>query len=362
MKLRWKLFFSHLAAIVAVVVVVGVAIRSIAFDATRSHMAEMMETMGGTTGMVGDLEEAVAQGLTEALVGGTVAAIIVAVVASYLVSGWLTETMRRMAAAASRIAHGEYGQRVAYTAEDEIGEFARSFNEMAARLEETEHLRREILATISHELRTPLTNIQGYMEGLIDGVVREEPESYQLVHREASRLSRLVSDIERLSRLEAGVEPIEPRDLPTEEVIRDAVERLRPQFEQKPLDLEVEIPAGLPRVRADEDKLVQILVNLLGNSYKYTQPGGRVVVRAGLAGAMLQFQVQDDGIGVPPEDLPHIFERFYRVDKSRSAAGGGAGIGLAVTKSLVQRMGGSIRAQSEPERGTTVTFLLPRAV
>jgi histidine kinase len=361
MKLRWKLFFSYLAAVMAVVTIVALAIRSIALSATRVHMQEMGQVMGGMAGMMSDLEEAVSQGMTEALLGGGVAAVVVAVVASYLVSGWLVGVIGRVAHAAKRIAAGEYGQRVAYEADDEIGELARSFNEMAARLEETEQVRRELLGTISHELRTPLTNIQGYMEGLIDGVVPEEPATYQRVYLEASRLARLVTDIERLSRVEAGVEPVEPKPLPTSRVVLESVERLRPQFEQKPLELVTELAPGLPRVMADEDKLIQVLVNLMANSFKYTPAGGRVTVRAGAAGTQVRLEVEDTGEGIPGEDLPHIFERFYRVDKSRSAAGGGAGIGLAVTKSLVERMGGSIRAESRLGEGTTVTFLLPVA-
>ena len=190
--------------------------------------------------------------------------------ASFAVSGWLTSTLGQMAGAAGRIAAGEFDQRVSYSADDEVGELARSFNDMAGRLEQTEQVRRELLGTISHELRTPLTNIQGYMEGLIDGVVPEEPETYQLVHREAARLSRLVADIERLSRVEAGVERIEPRRLSTGRVVGDTVERLRPQFEQKPLSLSLEIAEEVPDVWADEDKVVQVLTNVVGNSFKYT--------------------------------------------------------------------------------------------
>jgi histidine kinase len=199
------------------------------------------------------------------------------------------------------------------------------------------------------------------MEGLIDGVIPEEPETYQRVYLEASRLSRLVTDIERLSRVEAGVEPMDLRPLDTARVVSEAVERLRPQFEQKPLQLLTELYGDLPQVLADEDKLIQVLVNLLANSFKYTPADGRVTVRAKPAGNQVLVEVEDNGEGIPAEDLPHIFERFYRVDKSRSAAGGGAGIGLAVTKSLVERMGGSIRAESHPGAGTSVTFLLPAA-
>jgi signal transduction histidine kinase len=359
MKIRWRLFLSHILAITAVVFVVALSVRSIAVAAVESHMGVVM--MGMMSGSVQELERAVARGVTEALLWGSVAGVVAAIVASYAVSGYLTDTLRTLAKAARRIAAGEYNQRVEYSVEDEIGELARSFNEMTARLQRTESLRRELLANISHELRTPLTSIQGYMEGLSDGVVPAEPETFERVRQEAARLSRLVADIERLSTVEAGGEPLERRPLPAQRVVSDVVERLRPQFEQKPLELYTEFGADLPPVWADEDKLVQVLVNLLANAYNYTPPSGRVVVRVRVARATdrLLFQVEDDGIGIPPEDLPHIFERFYRVDKSRSAAGGGAGIGLAVVRSLVERMGGAVQAQSEPGKGTLVSFLLP---
>jgi signal transduction histidine kinase len=360
-KLRGKLFMSHLLATAVAVGVVVLAVRGIAIRATRSHMEEMADVVGGMTGMMTDLEAAVAEGVTEAVAGGLLAAVVVAVLASYLVSGWLTRTVERMAHAARRIAAGEYHQRVEYRGRDEIAQFAHSFNYMAARLEETESVRRELLATITHELRTPLTNIQGYMEGLIDGVVPEEPAIYQLVHREAGRLARLVTEIERLSRIEAGVDQVDLGPIDPTGLVNEVIERLRPQFEEKGVQLNAHTDGGLPPVLADEDRLVQVLVNLLANALKYTRPEGRVIVRARGLGEQVRFEVSDTGIGIPPEDLPHIFERFYRVDKSRSTAGGGLGLGLAVSRSLIERMGGSVGAESRPGQGTTVWFVLPAA-
>jgi signal transduction histidine kinase len=369
-KFRWRVFYSHIVAIAVVVLVVAISVRSIAVGAISAHMGGMMSLVSRST------EIAVTEGVTEALLWAAAAGVAVAIVASFAVSGWLTSTLGQMAGVAGRIAAGEFDQRVSYSADDEVGELARSFNDMAGRLEQTENVRRELLGTISHELRTPLTNIQGYMEGLIDGVVPEEPGTYQLVHREAARLSRLVADIERLSRVEAGAERIEPRRLPTGRVVGDTVERLRPQFEQKPLSLSLEIVEAVPDVWADEDKLVQILTNVVGNSFAYTPAGGHVTVRVrstsaaagagderGLSGGrtMVLFEVSDDGMGIPADDLPHVFERFYRVDKSRSALGGGAGIGLAVARSLVDQMGGSISAESVLGQGTLVWFGLPAA-
>jgi signal transduction histidine kinase len=342
-----------------VVLAVVIAVRDIAINSVYAHLGGMATMMGDS---LQGVREAVVQGISETILLGTIGAVVVAAVASYVVSGRLPETIARMADAARRIAAGEYSQRVEYPTDDEIGEFAHSFNEMAARLEETEFVRRELLANISHELRTPLTSIQGYMEGMIDGVVPADPETFQLVHREAARLARLVANIERLSRVEAGTERIEPHPLDARRVVDDVADHLRPQLEQKQLDLALELPADLPMVFADEDRLVQVLTNLVGNSFQYTPAGGHVTVSAAARDGRMVFAVQDDGIGVPPDDLPHIFERFYRVDKSRSAAGGGAGIGLTLTKSLVAQMGGSVWAESVLGEWTRISFSLPTTV
>jgi signal transduction histidine kinase len=359
MKLRVRIFLSHLATVAVVLLVVSLAVRGVALNAVHRHMGGMRGMMMGP-GM-NDIQEAVVRGVNLAVVVGALAGVALAVAAAYLVSGWISRPISHLAGAARRIARGEYGQRVAYGADDEIGGFTRAFNEMAGRLEETESIRRELLATISHELRTPLTNIQGYMEGLMDGVVPAEPQTYQLVRGEATRLARLVTEIERLSRLEAGAERIEPRALETRTTLLQIVEGVRPQMESKELLLRVEAPEDLPAVWADADKLTQVLLNLLANSLKYTGPGDSVTVSVRPEGTHLRFSVEDTGAGIPAEDLPHIFERFYRVDKSRSAAGGGAGIGLAVVKSLVEQMGGAVEAESEPGKFTRISFTLPSA-
>jgi signal transduction histidine kinase len=212
------------------------------------------------------------------------------------------------------------------------------------------------------------------MEGLLDGVISEEPETYQLVHREAARLSRLVADIENLSRIEAGAERIDPVDLDVATVLEGVANRVRPQFEQKPLTLSVVVEPQTPPIRADEDRLLQVLLNIVGNSFKYTPPGGQVTLRASparigpaeaprgsSAAEYVLLEIEDSGVGIPAADLPHVFERFYRVDKSRSAGGGGLGIGLAVARSLVEQMGGSMTIESVPGRGTTLSFTLPAA-
>jgi signal transduction histidine kinase len=355
---RWRLFTSYVAVIMALVVVLSVLLRSLAVRAVSAHMAGMGMGRGM---MTGDIQSAVSAGVNEAILWGAVAAVIVAVIASYLVSGWITRPLGHMADVAGKIAAGDFTHRVARPAGDEIGRFANAFNNMAGQLQQTEELRQELLGTISHEIRTPLANIEGYMQGLMDGVVAEEPETYELVRKEAARLGRLVTDIERLSRLEAGAEPINPRKLAVPEAIEAVVAPLRPQFTHSELSLTVECAKPCPEVWADPDKFSQVLGNILSNSLRYTPRGGAVKIGIQAKDEMVSFVVEDNGVGIPAADLSHIFERFYRVDKSRSSSGGGSGIGLAVVKALTERMGGSISAESIPGSYTRITFVLPRA-
>jgi signal transduction histidine kinase len=359
---RWRLFLSYVAVIVVLVAVLSIAVRSLAVRAVNAHMSGMMGMGDGSGGMMtGGIPGAVAAGVNEAVLWGALAAVIVAGIASYLVSGWITRPLAHMAEVAGQIAAGDYRQRVSPGAGDEIGRFATAFNDMAGQLQKTEEVRQELLGTISHEIRTPLANIEGYMQGLMDGVIPAEPETYELVRREAARLGRLVTDVERVSRLEAGAETIKPRELAVAEAVEAVAAPLRPQFSQSGIAFSVDCPEPCPRIWADPDKFAQILGNLLSNSLRYTPSGGAVKIGVRAQDRMVAFAVEDNGIGIPADDLPHVFERFYRVDKSRSSSSGGSGIGLAVARALTQQMGGSIEVESVPGTFTRFTFVLPRA-
>ncbi len=361
MSTRWRLFFSYLAVIVVLVVVLSLAVRSLAIQAVGTHMVGMgRATMRDLR--TADVQAAVTAGVNQGVLWGALAGLGAAVIASYLVSGWITRPLGQMADVAGKIAAGDFGQRVSHSGRDEIGRFAAAFNNMAGQLEQNEAVRRELLGTISHEMRTPLATIEGYMQGLVDGVVPEEPATYDLVRREGPRLSRLVTDIVRLSRLEAGAETINPQQMAAAQAVEVVTAALKPQFADAGLSLEVDCPDPSPSVWADPDKFAQVLGNLLSNSLRYTPRGGRVKVSVKTEETAVAFTVEDNGIGIPEADLPHIFERFYRVDKSRSSSSGGSGIGLAVAKALTEQMGGSIGADSVPEERPRITFRLPRPI
>jgi histidine kinase len=293
---------------------------------------------------------------------------VVAVLVSLLVSRQVVAPVREMMLASQRISEGHYNERVQVPGDvskdelDELSQLALRFNRMAASLEQTEVIRRQLIADVTHELRTPLTAVKGSMEGLIDGVLPADESTFQQIISEAERLQRLVNDLQELSRVEAGAYELNIHSTRVSDLLAAAEARLGRQFEEKGVTLEIALPDDLPQVLADEDRIGQVLLNLVGNALQYTPPGGKVQVTAADQRGEVYIAVSDSGMGIPAEHLPHLVTRFYRVDKSRSRAGGGSGIGLTIAKYLVEAQSGSIWAQSEGAgRGSTFTFSLPTA-
>jgi signal transduction histidine kinase len=358
-----KLFISYLVVIMVGIVTLALASESVIPTAFDRHMAGMQRMMGDQMGMepmADDLFTNFRTAFSEALFWGTILATISAVMVSIFVARRVVTPVRFMMRASRHIADGHYTERVPETGSDELGQLARSFNQMAAALEDTETMRRELIGNVAHELRTPLTNIKGYMEGLIDGVLPPEPETYQLVHLEADRLQRVVNDLQELSRVEAGVFELNFSRVPVAILIEQTAARLRPQFEEKQVELRLNLGPDLPPVQIDEDRISQVLLNLVGNALQYTPGGGQVTIAVKPHDHEIHINIQDSGIGIPAEHLPHIFDRFYRVDKSRSRVGGGSGIGLTIARHLVEAHRGQIWASSDGlQQGSTFGFSLP---
>ena len=325
--------------------------------------------MGGRTMMMGvDLFTNFRSAVSEALTLAAIAAFAAAVVVSVFVSRRVVLPVQEMMAASQRIAEGHYDERVGIPGRaherdlDELSRLALSFNQMATRLEDTEARRLELVGNVAHELRTPLASIKGYMEGLIDGVLPAESGTFQQVYREADRLQRLVQDLQELSRVEAGAYDLDIKPTPVLPLVNATGSRLGRQFEDKGVVLEIDLPVDLPLVLADGDRISQVLLNLVGNALQYTASGGSVCLQARREAEVVSLSVQDTGVGISPEHLNHVFERFYRVDRSRSRAGGGSGIGLTIAKYLVEAHGGQISAESDgPGEGSTFSFSLPVA-
>ncbi len=366
-----KLFISYLIVIlVSGVVMVTAAELSIpgAFNRHLSAMRQAMAGMGGDELLEADLYASYQAAVTETLLLGGLAAVAAAVLVSLFVSREVVAPVQALNRASQRIAEGHYTERVDVRSDlprsrqDELAGLAHSFNRMAETLEKTESMRRQLIGDVTHELRTPLTAIQGYMEGLMDGVLPADESTYQIVSAEAGRLKRLVDDLQELSRIEAGAFELHRQALDIASLLQRACLRLERQYAEKGVQLTADLPENLPPVWADEDRLNQVLTNLLGNALQYTPAGGSVHLSASVHGSQLTVTVSDTGVGIAAEHLPHLFTRFYRVDKSRSRAGGGSGIGLTIARHLVEAHGGRIWAESQGlGKGSAFSFSLPLA-
>jgi signal transduction histidine kinase len=368
--LGWRLFAAFVAVVGVGVVTMWVGVSLTAPGLFEQRMLRMMgggmgpSMMGGQGGAMDTaLAAAFRESLGQALLVASVAALVTAFVASLIVTRRIVDPVQRLATASRRIADGRYAERVpAGRAHDELADLAVSFNAMAAALEATERRRRELIGDVAHELRTPIATLAGYLEGLLDGVVEPNAQTWAKLHDEAGRLGRLVDDLQDLSRAEARQIPLALRPTDPAQIARAAVERLAAAFAEKGLELSSDLPAQLPRVQADADRAIQVLSNLLSNALRYTPAPGHVDLRVRAVPGAVRFSVRDSGIGIAPEDLPRVFERFYRVDRSRSRAVGGSGIGLTIARALVEGMGGHIWAESPgPGQGSTFTFALPIA-
>jgi signal transduction histidine kinase len=377
-----KLLLSYLIIIVVGVVVLVAASQFILPGSFNHHMMGMEMGMtlapgasAGVNGMMGgqgsgspdpmsDLYTDFRASFNEALLYAAAAATTVAVLISLFLSRRVIAPVHAMSLATENVADGHYDKRVQLQGQDELAQLATRFNEMAEKLENVESMRRRLIADVSHELRTPLTAIKGSMEGLMDGVLPVTHETFLEIHMEANRLTRLVDDLQELSRVEARAYKLDTRPLDISLVLRTVTKRLVPQFESKRITLDLDLAPDLPPVLADEDRAVQILTNLAGNALQYTPENGKVTISGRQAGNEVQISVHDTGLGIPAEHLQHIFDRFFRVDKSRSrAAGGGSGIGLTIARALVDAHGGRIWVESAgSDQGSTFTFTLPIAI
>ena len=259
-----------------------------------------------------------------------------------------------------KFAAGDLAERVPESAIPELNQLSVSFNSMASSLGDVEQRRRELVSDLTHELRTPLTVMRGYLEELADGRIDGTPELYLRLIRETRRLERLIHDLQELSKAEAGYLSINSQPLNLYPLLDSLVNRFADQLLEEGPNLILDCPKDIPSVLADRDRTEQILVNLIGNAIRYTESGS-ITVRANKSNRYVWISVIDTGVGIAKEDLPYIFERFWRADPSRASHSGGTGIGLAIARRLVELQGGKIEAESELGKGSTFRFCLPIA-
>ena len=362
-RLWRRLLLSHLVVVAIGSATLFLAVGLVApgaFDAAMGHAMSGMDGMNEM--MTGLVRAAFRDAVQTALVIAIAAAALAAIVASIALSTRLSRPIGRLAQASRRIASGRYAERVPVSSDDEIGQLAESFNTMAASLETTERRRLQLVGDVAHELRTPLATLDGYLEGLEDGVIKPTPPTWTLLRGETARLSRLVNDLQDLWRAEAKqlVLRMEPVDVSA--LVSAAIERYTAPAAERRIALRLEADPTIPTVSADRDRLVQVLDNLLSNAIRYTADGTEVTVRVRRGAGTVMLSVADQGPGLTDEQRERVFERFYRADPSRSRALGGSGVGLAIAKALVELMGGRIWAESEGTgRGATFSVSLPTA-
>jgi signal transduction histidine kinase len=320
---------------------------------TRSPSRGFLGRLSATTGFLQSV-------WWQFLLVGVVAASISLVVARLMARG-MTQPLRDMAAAARRMELGDYSVRVHTKSRDEVGELATAFNRMSEELDHLEQSRRDLVANVSHELKTPIAAIRAHLENLLDGVEQPDPATLGVMLAQVERLGRLVDQLLDLSRLESGEVPLRIEALPLQPLVDDLISEIDVALPGRGVRVRNDVPADLPALSADRERVHQVLFNLVDNAVRFTPDGGSVTISARRRNGSVEVAVADTGAGIEAEHLPRLFERFYRADAARTRGEGGTGIGLAIARSVVEAHGGRISAESEPGRGSVFTFDLPAA-
>jgi signal transduction histidine kinase len=305
------------------------------------------------------LTRSLAATINRFLIWGGLLAIAIALVLTLILSRRISSPVKVLTNTAKKLGRGDFSQRVDIKGKGEIAELAQAFNSMADNLELDEKLRQNLVADTAHELRTPLTNLRGYLEAIKDGVIKPDAAMISSLYEEATLLTRLVDDLQELALAEASELKLVKQAENISAVINQAIISFQSQTNEKGLQLRTDIPENLPSVNIDSYRVGQVLHNLIANAVTHTPQGGVITISARETGNYVETSVSDNGEGIPKEELPNIFERFYRVDKSRSRRTGGSGLGLTIAKRFVEAHGGTITASSEPGKGSCFTFTVP---
>ncbi|MFC2035159.1 sensor histidine kinase [Chloroflexota bacterium] len=303
--------------------------------------------------------QGLSQSLTRFLLLGGLIAVAIALLITFFLSRRVLAPVNSLASAARHLGSGDFSHRVEVKDKGELGELANTFNSMADDLEKVEQLRRNMIADAAHELRTPLTNISGYLEAIRDGIKKPDKDTIHSLDEEVTLLSRLVNDLQELSVAEAGDLKLECRSESIIKLIQQGIDSMQAQMIAKGIVVSTDFPEGLPLVNIDHHRISQVLRNLLKNAIAHTDRDGSITVMVKVQGNWIEVSISDSGTGILTDDLSNIFERFYRVDKSRARATGGSGLGLTIAKRLVEAHGGKIEADSEFGKGSRFSFTLP---
>ena len=358
-SLQARLLAAFLVVVAAGLGTVGIA----ALVTGPGYFAEAMGHLPGDPmgqAMAVATQAAFVDAMRHAIIAATVAAVATAALVSLAVAARVARPVTRLAEASRRIAAGHYAERVETDEPGELAELATSFNAMAASLEATERRRLQLVGDVAHELRTPLSTLDGYLEGLEDGVVEPTAETWRLLRSETSRLTRMVSELSELWRAEAHQLPLRIERVDASDIARQIGARFLPQASARGVALELPVHPAI--ALADRDRLAQILSNFLSNAIRHSPSGSTIRITTEVTPDVVRISVGDEGQGLAADQLESVFERFYRVDAARSRAAGGSGIGLTIARALADAMSGQVWAESDGlGRGATFHVELPAA-
>jgi histidine kinase len=365
-QLKWKIIAGHMVVVLVGVLTLSLVGEVILLRTVPVDLEGYLTTLGRTDDPE-TIEEVTASllqafyhnAVSRSLLVAAVGAILAGLLTSLFLVREILRPLRDIALSSRRIAEGRYSERVKIPASTELAIVATNFNQMAEALEQVEQQRVALISNVMHELRTPLTGLSGYLEGLMDGLFTNDRATFAQMDQEVRRLRRLVDDLQALSRVEAGQISLRMDSINLIPIVERTINQLKPQAMAQCLELTVEQNYPELHVRADLDRTAQVLLNLVGNAIRYTPEGGCVKVKVSAVEKIARVEVADDGIGIPAEALPYIFERFYRVDRSRARISGGSGIGLTISRHLAWAMGGDLTATSDgPGQGSSFMFTL----
>ena len=352
--LLWKLLLNSVPVIALTILVVWLAIDKLA----ATYFMRLMQKYSIDPSASHQMFIA---SVHRYLAWAALAALVLALLLSYLMTRRVLRPLTQMTRISRELAAGNFTDRVEVVAHDEIGQLGTAFNSMADSLARLEQLRKGMVSDLAHELRTPLTNLRGYLEGLSDGVIEPAEETFRMLEGEMLRLVHLVDDLQQLTKADAAKAFLRRQKLAVSDILRQILPLFEQRYQAKNLELQIDIAPPDLQVEADLDKLLQALRNLLENALDYTPAGGRVQIVCRVDKHDVEISVANSGVEIAPQDLPYIFERFYRTDPARTRRQGGAGIGLSIVKQLIEAHGGRVGAESADGQ-TRIWLRLPAVV
>jgi len=351
-RLLWKLLIGHIVPVFAIIALV-------VWRAVDRSAADYYKVLADRYRIAPDeAHRLFLAAIHHDLMWGALTALALTLFLTYLLTRWVLRPLFQIAAITRKVAAGNFSERVNVVSRYEVGQLANAFNDMADDLEKIERLRKNMVADVAHELRTPLTNLRGCLEAMADGVIPASRETFTILENESLRLVRLVEDLQQLARADAARAFLDRKEVSLHLQLHQIVELYRLQFQEKEITVQWQLEPGTDKVTADRDKILQAIRNLVDNAWKYTPPQGTVIISASRTADGIRTVFANTCEGIDEKSLPFIFERFFRAERSRSRDVGGAGIGLAIVKELIEAHGGQVGAESD-STWTRVWFTLP---